>query len=123
LQCFTKVKFKEFHLKETYVYTLKGKILDKYSILQEDDNFVWFSIKLLGGRLEFDQVLLPFLTIFTHWLSVIKVDKVDVIGYDPVEGDMESKILEATDMRTNCRVTLHEVTRKCKSNWNWLYDH
>jgi hypothetical protein len=46
-------------------------------------------------------VLFPFFNIFTDWLSVIKVDKVDVIGYDSVEKDMENRILEATDMRTN----------------------
>lgn len=56
-------------------------------------------------------------------MSIIKVDKVNVIGYDPVEGDMERRILEATDMRTNCKVTLLEVTGKLKNKWDWFFHH
>jgi hypothetical protein len=65
LQCFARVKFDEFQLNEDFVYLMKGKILHKNSILQEGDNFVWYYKRLLGGRLEFEQVHFPLFVVFT----------------------------------------------------------
>jgi hypothetical protein len=39
---------------------------------------------LLGGKLEFEQVVLHFFIIFIDGLSIIRVEKVDIFGYDPV---------------------------------------
>jgi hypothetical protein len=42
--------------------------------------------------------VLHFFIIFIDGLSIIRVEKVDIFGYDPVGWIMEDLVLEATEM-------------------------
>jgi hypothetical protein len=50
---------------------------------------------------------------------MIRIEKVDLIGYDPVERIMEDLIIITTDIETNCKFMLLEIVVNLNRDCNW----